>query len=182
MCVKCTDLQRANSIKRRLRTTFSCVRHLALGILGLCRTLIPRRQEKSFSRASTWDQLKVFVGKTKQKLPISQLPKLTDKSNTNKTKTPNLNQNKLQQKIPITMNFEKNPSLSQTIHNNNIDCIGCYGHADRSTSLSYLENVNNLNKAEVICRNLGTDKDLWVLKSWILNCLCSRRAGRWDNF
>lgn len=64
-------------------------------------------------------------------------------------------------KNPNNEFWKKPQSLSQTIHNRNIDCIGCYGHTDRSTSLSYLENVNNLNKAEVICRNLGMDKDLY---------------------
>lgn len=67
---------------------------------------------------------------------------------------------------------------SQIILNLNIDCVGCYGHAERSTSLSYLENVNNLNKAKVICRNLGKDKDLWYLIVYVTDELADVANSR----
>lgn len=100
-----------------------------------------------------WDQLKVFAGKTKQNTKPTTKTKQTKKTD--------------QQQ----WNVKKSPS--QATHCRNIGCIGCYRHADRSTSLSCLENVNKHNKAEVICRNLGRDKDLWALKKWIPKHLAS---------
>lgn len=95
-----------------------------------------------------------LCGKKQNKVKKNQTPK-----NPNQPKT-------------ITNNYELwKRSCSQATHSHNIGCTTYYGHADRGTSLSCPENLNKYSKADLICRNLETDKDLWVLKNWIRNQL-----------